>query len=210
MTDLPLVQPSTDEEPSDGAVADSPTRRLGNRGLILGILGGIVVLLLIIGAVAWHFLSNESIALKPPALVDGLALDDSANATQTADFLRNALAATIKLDDSVGAVYRDPASADRDVLFFGGTRLAISPAKDLDQAFSMLDDASGAVTGLRDVPAGPLGGMMRCGTSTGDGGPMVVCGWADRGSLAIALFPGRSLDEAAQLLRDLRGAAEHG
>jgi hypothetical protein len=208
MTDLPLVQPSTDDEPTE--TGTPARRRFGNRGLVLGILGGIVVLLLIIGAVAWHFLGDQSIALKPPGSVDGLTLDDSTNATQTAEYLRTAVAAKINLDDSVGAVYRDPANADHDVLFFGGTRLTISPAKDLDQAFSLLNDSSGAVTGLRDVPAGPLGGMMRCGTSTGDGGPMVVCGWADRGSLAIALFPGRSLDEAAQLLRDLRAATEHG
>ena len=90
-----------------------------------------------------------------------------------------------------------------------GTRLMINPGNDLDQAFAaLLNDNSGAVTGLRDVPAGPLGGVMKCGTSTGDGGSMVTCGWADRGSLVLALFPGRTVDEAAGLLRTLRGAIE--
>src|SRR2546421_4670385 len=166
---------------------------------------------LIIGGVAWHFLTGQkSIALKPPASVAGLTLDTSDDAQQTADYLRTAVAAKINLDNPIGAVYRDPADRDRDVLLFGGTRLLINPAKDLDQAFSLLNDSSGAVTGVQDVPAGPLGGVMRCGTSTGDGGPMVVCGWADRGSLAVGLFPGRTLDEAATLLRALRTGIEHG
>jgi hypothetical protein len=147
--------------------------------------------------------------LTPPATVAGLTLDTSDDAQQTAEFLREAVGAKINLDRPMGAVYRDPADKDRDVLLFGGTRLLINPSKDLDQAFSLLNDNSGPVTGVQDVPAGSLGGVMRCGTSTGDGGPMVVCGWADRGSLAVGLFPGRTLDDAAQLLRALRAGIEH-
>jgi len=203
MTDLPLMEPSTEQ-----SSASPPVRRPRRRGLIIGILAGIVVLLVIIGAITWHFVSRDSISLKPPATAAGLTLDNSDGAQQTAEYLRSAVAAKIGLDDSVGAVYRDPADKNRDVLLFGGTRLLINPAKDLDQAFSLLNDSSGAVTGLRDVPAGPLGGVLKCGTSTGDGGSMVTCGWADRGSLAVALFPGRTVDEAAKLLRDLRIAIE--
>jgi len=33
---------------------------------------------------------------------------------------------------------------------------------------------------------------------------MTVCGWADHGSIAVALFPGRTLDEAADLMRQMR------
>jgi hypothetical protein len=209
MTDLPLIQPSTDTE-TTGEIPAVPGRWLSrNRMIVLGVLAGIVVLLVLIGAVTWHYLGKESISLKPPASVAGLTLDDSADAQQTAEFLGNAVAAKMPLDNSVGAVYHDPAGKDRDVLFFGGTKLFLNPSKDLDQALSLLNDSSGAVTGLRDVPAGALGGVMRCGTSTGDGGPMIVCGWADRGSLGIGLFPGRTLDQAAQLLRDLRAATEH-
>ena len=204
MTDLPLMEPSTGQSPES-----PPARRPRRLGLIIGILAGIVVLLVIVGAVTWHFVSQDSISLKPPAAAAGLTRDDSDNARTAADYLRDAVAAKIGLVDSVGAVYGDPADKDRDVLLFGGTRLMINPGNDLDQAFAaLLNDNSGAVTGLRDVPAGPLGGVMKCGTSTGDGGSMVTCGWADRGSLVLALFPGRTVDEAAGLLRTLRGAIE--
>ena len=55
---------------------------------------------------SWHFLSQDKITLKPPATVAGLRVDDSDNAQQTADYLRTAVAAKIRLDHSVGAVYR--------------------------------------------------------------------------------------------------------
>ena len=59
----------------------------------------------------------------------GLQLNDSADAAATAEDLKAAFAAGIDLKSSVGAVYRDPAAADRSVLFFGGTALLWSPAK---------------------------------------------------------------------------------
>jgi hypothetical protein len=206
MTDLPLMEPSTD----DGATATPPRPGLlRNRRILFAVLAGVVVLLIGTLALTWHFLNRKSISLAPPAAVNNLTLEDSDNAKQTAEYLRTAVAAKIALDDSVGAVYRDPVDQTHDVLFFGGTHLILNPSKDLDQAIGLLSDSSGAVTGLHEVPAGPLGGVLKCGTSNGDGGAMSVCGWADRGSIGVALFPGRTLDEAAQLLRDLRAKMEH-
>jgi hypothetical protein len=121
------------------------------------------------------------------------------------------MAAKIDLDKTVGAVYTDPRDAGRGVLFFGGTGLQVTPERHLDQAFTLLNDDSGTVTGLHEVSAGSLGGLMKCGTTTGtaDAGAMAVCGWADNGSLAVALFPGRTVDEASQLMRELRAGIEH-
>ena len=65
-------------------------------------------------------------------------------------------------------------------------------------------DETGAVTGLREVPAGELGGVMKCGTTSGEGGDFAVCGWADHGSVVMAMFPGRSVTAAGGLLSDLR------
>jgi hypothetical protein len=89
-------------------------------------------------------------------------------------------------------------------MFFGGTGMLLAPDKDLADVFQLLDDQDGAVKDLHSVPPGKLGGEMKCGTSTGDGGDMTVCGWADHGSIALALFPGRSIDDAAALLAQMR------
>ena len=45
---------------------------------------------------------------------------------------------------------------------------------------------------------------MKCGSTPTDDQEMPVCGWADHGSIAVALFPGRTVDESAELLVELR------
>ena len=65
-------------------------------------------------------------------------------------------------------------------------------------------DETGRVAGLHEVPAGKLGGVMKCGTTSGDGGDFAICGWADHGSAAMAMFPSRSVDDAAGLFRQIR------
>ena len=50
---------------------------------------------------------------------------------------------------------------------------------------------------------------MKCGATPGDGAADIpVCGWADHGSVAIGLFPGRVADDAGSLLRDMRDAMQ--
>ncbi len=202
-TELSIMEPSATEE--------APVKRQWRtRWIVLGSLAALVVLLAaVLGPVGWRFLNREKASLTTPATVAGLTLDTSDEARQTTDYLRTAVAAKTALSTTVGAVYQDPTSQDRKVLLFGGTSVQLSPARALDQAFGLLNDESGSVTDLREVPSGPLGGVVRCGTSNGDGGAMPVCGWADNASLAIALFPGRTVDAAAKLLLDLRAAVEH-
>jgi hypothetical protein len=202
VTELPLLDAATDEPP--------PRRWTRNRILVLAGLGALVLLLAaILGPIGWRFLNREDVALTTPGKVAGLTLDTSDDARQTTDYLRTAVAAKVSLTDTVGAVYQDPASKDRKVLFFGGTNVQLSPAHQLDQALAIFNDDTGTVTGLHEVPPGPFGGIVKCGTSNGDGGAMPVCGWADNGSLAVALFPARTVDDAAKLILDLRGGIEH-
>jgi len=152
----------------------------------------------------WRVVQQKDTQLTSPDQVAGLTRDDSERAKSTADYLRSGLAADIELDRSFGTVYRDPADDKRSVLIFGGTTLLWQPERDLTSLFRLMSDETGAVTGLRDVPAGGLGGVMKCGSTTGEGGDFAVCGWADHGSVVMAMFPGRSVDDAGALLRDLR------
>src|SRR6266516_6199097 len=137
MTDLPLLQPSTGNEPSAGDPTAGATRRPRNRRILIGTLAGVLLALVIVIVVVWRFVDQQSASLTLPASVAGLTLDESDDAKQTAEYLRTAIAAKANLDDSLGAVYRDPASRDHDVMFFGGTRLLLNPSKDLDQAFTL-------------------------------------------------------------------------
>ncbi|MEV1290027.1 hypothetical protein [Micromonospora sp. NPDC049679] len=210
-------RPAVDPEPIDvtppprGPGDDEPKPRRSRRAKIL--LGSLLAVGLVgaglLGSVGWRVAQQKDATLETPARAAGLTLDESERARATADYLRSAFAARINLDRSVGAVYADPADSRRSILIFGGTTLLWSPERDLDDLFDVVADDSGAVTGLHEVAAGDLGGVMKCGTtSTGDG-DLAVCGWADHGSVAIAMFPGRSPADAGSLLRDIRGAVQH-
>ncbi|MEU2613586.1 hypothetical protein ABZ570_18655 [Micromonospora sp. NPDC007271] len=183
-----------------------PTRRRRialAAGLVVGLAG-----LGSLGVVSWRVLEQKDTRLDPPAKVAGLTRDNSDRARTTADYLRDGFAADIELDRSFGTVYSDSADAKRAVLVFGGTTLLWRPERDLDTLFGLMADETGKVTGLRDVSAGRLGGVMKCGTTSGDGGDFAVCGWADHGSVVMAMFPGRSVDDAAALFRQLREAIQ--
>jgi hypothetical protein len=185
---------------------DIPRRSSRGRKVItvVGLAVGVAALgvLGVFGARIW---SQKDATLTMPDQVAGLNRNTSEQAQSTADDLRSAFAAGIDLDDSVGAVYADPEATDRSVLLFGGTTLLWSPERDLDTLFELVADDGAAIDGLHEVPAGSLGGVMKCGSTAGDGGTTIpVCGWADHGSVAIGLFPGRPSDEAGNLLREMR------
>ncbi|MEV5690256.1 hypothetical protein [Micromonospora globbae] len=161
-----------------------------------------------LGTMGWRVAQEKDTRITSPDQVAGLTRDDSERARSTADYLRSGIAADIDLDRSFGTVYRDPADEKRSVLIFGGTTLLWQPERDLDTLFGLMGDETGRVTGLREVPAGELGGVMKCGTTSGEGGDFAVCGWADHGSVVMAMFPGRTVDAASALFRDIRGAVQ--
>jgi hypothetical protein len=141
-----------------------------------------------------RMLAQKDAALITPADAAGLVRDDTAQAVSTAEDLRSVMAARFALDSTLGVIYNDPSSPTRTVLLVGGTAFLGSPAEDLDSLFQLLDDTAGGVAG---------------GSADSADGAMSVCGWADHGSLALSLFPGRDVDNSAKVLRDLRTAMEH-
>jgi hypothetical protein len=170
--------------------------------LVVGVAGAAIL-----SWATWQITSQRDATLIPPAQVAGLHLDDTQSGRDTADYLQSALAAEVDLNKAAGAVYTDGGES-HDVLFFGGTALIWSPEDDLKTAFGLISDDQGAVTNLHDVPAGKYGGTMRCGTTQTTDGAMTVCGWADHGCLALAMFPNRTEPESAKLLLQIRDAAQ--
>ncbi|MFF3856749.1 hypothetical protein [Micromonospora sp. NPDC002575] len=219
MSDAHLTQRSLTDEPEPIDLTEEPIR-LGDQGqedgpgraprsrrrrIVLAVvlaagLAGVGAL----GVAGWRVAQQKDTELSSPDTVAGLRRDDSERARSTADYLRDGLSADIDLDRSFGTVYRDPADDKRTVLIFGGTTLLWQPERDLDTLFRLMTDETGKVTGLREVSPGRLGGVMKCGTTTGEGGDFAICGWADHGSVAMAMFPGRPVDSAGDLLRQIR------
>jgi hypothetical protein len=179
-----------------------PVRRIVLSGLLAAALAGTAV----VGYTAWGVFSEKDATLTTPDTIGALTLDRSESGVQTADYLQTALSAEVDLDKAVGAVYTD--AGGKGVLFLGGTGLIWAPEANLDVAFDMISDSEGAVTGIRTVDAGELGGTMKCGVTKSDDADLAVCGWADHGSLALAMFTNRSTDESGRLLREIRAAAQ--
>ncbi|MGN9910905.1 hypothetical protein ACTMTJ_25435 [Phytohabitans sp. LJ34] len=195
-------------EPVEEQEATTPRRRR-TRMIVLGSLLAVgLVGAAVVGTFGWRVMQQKDASLETPPELAGLRLDQSTRAQETAEYLRTAIGARIDLDESIGVVYTDPASADRSVLLFGGTTLIWTPGSDLDTLFELLSDDNGAVNNLHEVDAGDLGGVMKCGESVAPEGNTTVCGWADHGSVVLALLPGRSQDEGAELLRDIRGTIQ--
>ena len=153
------------------------TRRIVLGSLLAVGLAGAAAL----GVNAWRISSQKDATITAPSVVAGLSLDTSQQGRDTGDYLRTALSAEVDLDDATGAVYTDPGFPDKTVLFFGGSALIWTPESDLDTAFELISDEQGSVTGLHGVPAGSLGGTMKCGTTKSDDGDIAVCGWAEIG-----------------------------
>ncbi|NMO57249.1 hypothetical protein HH310_39510 [Actinoplanes sp. TBRC 11911] len=191
-----------DAPPAEPPRPPSPIRRVLLIALLVVALAGVVVL----GRLGWQIASEKDASLATPTTIGSLRLDDSEDGRSTADYLQTALSAEVDLDKAVGAVYLD--AGNKNVLFFGGTTLFWTPESDLDTAFDLISDNEGAVTGLHSVDAGPLGGTMKCGSTKTDDGPLTVCGWADHGSLALALFNNRSEPDSAALLREIRAKTQ--
>ncbi|MEV7326495.1 hypothetical protein [Micromonospora sp. NPDC093244] len=206
LTDEPIRLSTRDSggDPDERQGGWSRRRRIvWAAALVVGLAGAGVL-----GVAGWRVAQQKDTELTSPDRVAGLSRDDSERAKSTADYLRSGLAADIELDSSFGTVYRDPSDEKRSVLIFGGTTLLWQPERDLDSLFGLMSDETGAVTGLREMSAGDLGGVLKCGSTSGEGGDFAVCGWADHGSVVMAMFPGRSVADAGSLMRDLRAGMQ--
>ncbi len=218
-----VVDPDDAVDPDDtvqpgavppGAVEPDATQRRAKirrlRNIMLIVLAVVVAAgAVIAGPTAWPVFQQRNTKVSAPDEVAGLRQDTSDNAKSTSEYIRDAVATAVNLSDSVGAVYWDGSNQERSILFTGGGARLWSPADQLTSAFKLITDDTGGVRDVRTVPAGPLGGVMQCGTTTTDGGDITVCGWADHGSLAVALFPNRTVDESAKLMVEMRTAMEH-
>ncbi|TDC59047.1 hypothetical protein E1258_19440 [Micromonospora sp. KC207] len=200
LTEEPIRLGNRDPQDAPGRSSRSRRRLVVLAVVLAAGLAGVGAL----GVAGWRVAQQKDAELSSPATVAGLQRDDSERARSTADYLRDGLSADIDLDRSFGTVYRDPADDKRAVLVFGGTTLLWQPERDLDTLFRLMTDETGKVTGLREVPPGRLGGVMKCGTTSGEGGDFAICGWADHGSVAMAMFPGRPVESAGDLLRQMR------
>jgi hypothetical protein len=140
-------------------------------------------------------------AALPDTVADLNLRDDRASrraAERLADGLRSAGAG-----DVFAGVYGD--GDGKRVTIAGTTGFRLTPQSDVEAEVDRL----AAAYDLRDVApfdVGEPGVHERCGIGRSGGSSVVVCAWADHGSLATLLMTRRSVTDSAELTGILRSA----
>lgn len=138
------------------------------------------------------------------AAVPGLTRLTDAASTRTAEQLQTSLTSDHLDESGFTAAYQENGARQR-ILVFGATRFITDPSRDLDASMRKLATKL-PVQNVRAVDPGMLGGEQRCAASRLDGRSATVCGWSDHGVIAIAVLPGKPLDQAAATTRAIRAA----
>lgn len=200
------------QHPEEEEQSATRSRRPAALKIAMAVLGAVAIALAITtGPAIVRIFKQKDATLHMPDQVSDLKRDDSPLAKEHASDLVAILQAQISdLKSSVGAVYEGPSGdASHSIMIFGGTTLLWNPERELDTVLAFISESGeDSLKELAAVEPGPLAGVMKCGTTQMDDSPMAICGWADHGSIAVALFPGRSTSDAANLMRSLRSAAE--
>jgi hypothetical protein len=137
-----------------------------------------------------------------PAQVSDLALRDDAGSRQAVDRLKADLRSAHWLaEETFAGVYGD--RAGKRVTVFGTTGFRFSPDDDLKSELERLTDRY-RIRDVEQFDTGARGEYLRCGVGRDGDATVAVCGWADHGSLATAVFTRRSPTDSADLLQSLR------
>jgi hypothetical protein len=84
-------------------------------------------------------------------------------------------------------VYGEADLQDAVLIVAVAARLA-NPGRELDEMFRGMAAGGLSVGGIQAVYPGPLGGEAKCGVASVTGLSIVMCGWADAGSIGTVGF----------------------
>jgi hypothetical protein len=181
--------------------------------LLIALAVVLIVVGVLFGPTALSVFTQRHTTLATPDDVGGLQRATSDEAQSTAEYTRDAIAGAVGLSKSVGLVFTDRSLGQSDtknsVIFAGATGRVWSPGNALDRAFAVIVDGTGGVKDVHQLDGGDLGGLIKCGTTSVDGTMLVVCGWADHGSVGVALFANRTVTAAGDFFVKLRSSVEH-
>jgi hypothetical protein len=137
-----------------------------------------------------------------PARVADLRLrDDAASERATQRLEQQTRSTHLLAEDTFAGIYTTPDG--KRVTVFGATGFRFDPDADLDAEITRLTSEYD-LTDVQAIETGTRGEYRRCGIGRADGDRVVVCAWADHGSLATGLFTRLSVEDSTALLTRLR------
>jgi hypothetical protein len=153
---------------------------------------------------AWPAAQQYPVSAVLPDRVADLRLRDDGASRRAADRLVEKLRdAGLVADDVFAGVYAD--RNGKRVALFGTTGFRLTPQADLEAELQHLANDY-HLTDVQAFDLGQTGAHQRCGVGRADGTSVVVCGWADHGSLGTAVLTRRSVADSADLVGLLRGS----
>jgi hypothetical protein len=153
---------------------------------------------------AWPAARQYPVSAALPQSVSDLALRDDGASRRAVEKLSEQLSGTNLVQGDVFAgVYAD--GNGKRVTMFGTTGLRLTPESDVEAEITHLSSEY-AIKDIQSYDLGETGVHERCGVGRTGGKAVVVCAWADHGSLATVLLTRRSVEESADLTGVLRNA----
>jgi hypothetical protein len=153
---------------------------------------------------AWPAARQYPVTATLPDTVADLGLrDDNASRRAVERLTQDLRDANASADSVFAGIYSD--DNGKRVTVFGTTGLRLAPGSDLEHELTRLTDRY-SIRDVKTYHLGEAGAHERCGVGDSNGNSVVVCGWADHGSLATVLLTRRSVADSAELVGILRSA----
>jgi hypothetical protein len=153
---------------------------------------------------AWPAAQQYPVSAILPASVADLNLRDDNASKRAAERLSQQLHdSKLAGQDVFAGVYAD--GNGKRVTIFGTTGLRLNPQQDVKAELDYLTGDYN-LTEIASYDLGEAGVHERCGIGRSGGAGVVVCAWADHGSLATVLLTRRNVTESAELVGVLRTA----
>ncbi|GAA0548401.1 hypothetical protein GCM10010172_32790 [Paractinoplanes ferrugineus] len=201
---LPPAPPWAARPPQRPMPPPRRKRRWGRRLAVLTVLG---VLCCCGGPFAYlQFPAARQypVSAALPASFSDLQLRDDNDSRAAADRLAEQLRSAKASDGTPFAgVYGD--SRGKRITLFGVTGWRFTPKSDVRVQLDNLTDQL-KLKQVQSFDLGESGAHESCGVGKVDGNSVVVCAWADHGSLATVLLTRRSVGDSAELVSRLRNA----
>ena len=178
-------------------------RKWPRRMLVLTLLGA-VCCCGIPGYFAWPAAQQFPVSAALPSSVRDLSLRDDNASRKAVDKLTQQLGSSgLSSHQAFAGIYAD--GSGKRVTVFGTTGWRTNPGQDVQAEVDRLT-TDYKITDVSSYDLGQTGAHERCGVGRSNGAAVVVCVWADHGSLATVLLTRRNVTESAALVGVLRSA----
>ncbi|GIF26475.1 hypothetical protein BJ973_005836 [Actinoplanes tereljensis] len=198
---LPPVPPWAARPPQRPLPPPRRKRRWGRRLALLTVLGVLCCCGLPFAYFQFPAARQYPVTAKLPTSFSDLELRDDNASKRAADRLAEQLRATATDGAPFAGVYGD--SRGKRVTVFGVTGWRFTPKSDVQAQLDNLTDQL-HLSQVQSFDLGETGAHESCGAGRVDGSSVVVCAWADHGSLATVLLTRRSISDSAELVSTLR------